>query len=46
LNWYFKKYFLRPLKNFITQSRDFNVDFDENEEDDMSDINSVGLEVD
>ena len=26
LDFYFKKYVTRPLKNFVTQSRDFNVD--------------------
>ncbi len=26
IDFYFKKYVTRPLKNFVTQSRDFNVD--------------------
>jgi len=38
---YFKKYVTRPLKNFITQSRDFNVEQDEVEDDDF-DIREVG----
>lgn len=29
IDWYFKKYITRPLKNFITQSRDFNVESDD-----------------
>jgi len=33
-DFYLKKYVTRPLKNFITQSRDFNVDI----EDDVDDI--------
>ena len=32
LDFYFKKYLTRPLKNFITQSRDFNVSSEEDEE--------------
>jgi hypothetical protein len=36
IDFYFKKYITRPLKNFITQSRDFNV---ENEDtDDVDDV--------
>lgn len=31
---YFRKYVTRPLKNFITQSRDFNVDSNDEEDDD------------
>jgi len=34
IGWYFRKYITRPLKNFITQSRDFNVADDDSEEDD------------
>jgi len=34
IDFYFKKYVTRPLKNFITQSRDFNVDT----EDDIDEI--------
>lgn len=34
IDFYFKKYITRPLKNFITQSRDFNVDT----EDDIDEI--------
>jgi hypothetical protein len=29
IDFYFRKYVTRPLKNFITQSRDFNVDIEE-----------------
>jgi hypothetical protein len=29
LDFYFKKYVTRPLKNFVTQSRDFNVEVDD-----------------
>jgi len=36
INWYFKKYVTRPLKNFILQSRDFNVE--KEDEDDESEI--------
>jgi len=32
---YFRKYILRPLKNFITGSRDFNVEDTENEDADL-----------
>lgn len=32
IEFYFEKYVRRPLKNFITGSRDFNVDAEENEE--------------
>ena len=42
IDFYFKKYITRPLKNFITQSRDFNVDsesdLDEYEDFDIQDI--------
>jgi len=34
LDFYFKKYVTRPLKNFITQSRDFNVET----EDDVDEV--------
>jgi hypothetical protein len=34
IGWYFRKYITRPLKNFITQSRDFNVADDDSEDDD------------
>lgn len=33
LNFYFEKYILRPLKNFVTQSRDFDVSADSEEDD-------------
>jgi hypothetical protein len=36
VDFYFRKYVTRPLKNFITQSRDFNVTTDD--EDDDADI--------
>jgi len=32
---YFQKYIVRPIKNFITQSKDFNVDDDEDKEYDL-----------
>jgi hypothetical protein len=32
IGWYFEKYVKRPLKNFVTQSRDFNVSEDDEEE--------------
>jgi hypothetical protein len=37
IDFYFRKYVVRPLKNFITQSRDFNVEADssEDEEEDI-----------
>ena len=39
IGWYFEKYVRRPLKNFVTGSRDFNVDAnDENDEDDFDDF--------
>jgi hypothetical protein len=37
IDWYFKKYVTRPLKNFITQSRDFNVEQDDDEGEDEFD---------
>jgi len=37
LDFYFRKYVTRPLKNFITQSRDFNVETEE-EEFEMEDL--------
>ena len=35
IDWYFQKYVVRSLKNFVTGSRDFDIDdtIDENEED-------------
>jgi hypothetical protein len=43
IEWYFKKYVTRPLKNFITQSRDFNVEQDDSDsEDDFENITSLG----
>ena len=32
INFYFEKYVRRPLKNFVTGSRDFNVDADTDDE--------------
>ncbi len=32
IDFYFKKYVTRPLKNFITQSRDFNVDTEDSDD--------------
>jgi hypothetical protein len=32
---YFQKYMVRPTKNFITQSKDFNIDEEENLDEDM-----------
>ena len=34
IGWYFRKYITRPLKNFITQSRDFNIEYDDGDDDD------------
>lgn len=31
---YFQKYFVRPLKNFITSSKDFNIDDNDKDDDD------------
>jgi hypothetical protein len=42
IDFYFKKYVTRPLKNFITQSRDFNVSV----EDDVDEIVEEGYEED
>lgn len=33
IGFYFKKYVTRPLKNFVTQSRDFNVETDAGDDD-------------
>jgi hypothetical protein len=41
IDFYFKKYLLRPLKNFLTQSRDFNVEFDNGDDDDIVDIEEI-----
>ena len=35
IDFYFKKYVTRPLKNFITGSRDFNVERDDDDDDDF-----------
>jgi hypothetical protein len=35
IDFYFRKYVTRPLKNFITQSRDFNVEADDGEDEMM-----------
>lgn len=35
IDFYFKKYVTRPLKNFITQSRDFNVEREDEEDDNL-----------
>jgi hypothetical protein len=37
IDFYFKKYVTRPLKNFITQSRDFNVDTDDQDDEIVED---------
>ena len=37
LAWYFEKYLRRPLKNFITGSRDFNVDIGNDDDDEYDD---------
>ncbi len=39
IDFYFKKYVTRPLKNFVTQSRDFNVE-SENDVDELVDSES------
>jgi len=38
IEWYFEKYVSRPLKNFITLSRDFNVDDDSEDDEEGFDI--------
>jgi len=38
IDFYFKKYVTRPLKNFITQSRDFNVDTEESDDELIDEI--------
>lgn len=43
IGWYFKKYITRPLKNFITQSRDFNVEKEDDEDDD--ELNAIIEEI-
>lgn len=43
IGWLFRKYVTRPLKNFITQSRDFNVEQDE-EEPEFENIEAEHLE--
>jgi len=47
IGWYFRKYVTRPLKNFITQSRDFNVaeDDSDDEESEYEDFVSGVSEV-
>ena len=43
LEKYFTKYVVRPLKNFVTQSRDFSLeDTDENEDDDLTIDTEIG----
>jgi len=48
IDFYFKKYVTRPLKNYITGSRDFNVEKDEEDgkDDDFDNIVDVLDEVD
>lgn len=41
---YFQKYIVRPLKNFITGSKDFNTEDDDNSEDEFKDITDGELE--
>lgn len=43
IDFYFKKYVTRPLKNFITQSRDFNVDTEDSDDEivDEIDVNEI-----
>jgi hypothetical protein len=42
IEWYFDKFVTRPLKNFITESRDFNIDeSNSSENDDEIDIPSI-----
>lgn len=38
IDFYFRKYVVRPLKNFITQSRDFNVEADDETEEDNFEV--------
>jgi len=41
---YFKKYVTRPLKNFVTRSRDFNIEADDSDDDDFAnDIEEEGI---
>ena len=42
IDWYFRKYVTTPLKNFITQSRDFNIARDDNEDDEDSIDDIIG----
>jgi hypothetical protein len=44
VDFYFQKYVTRPLKNFITQSRDFNVSDENNADldDDIFDLSEIG----
>lgn len=44
LDFYFKKYILRPLRNFITQSRDFSLEADDNEDEEEETIVNMGTE--
>lgn len=41
LDYYFRKYVVRPLKNFITQSRDFSLDDAEENEDELIEIDNT-----
>jgi len=44
IDWYFKKYITRPLKNFLLQSRDFNVETEDDEDEfDISEVNEEEL---
>jgi len=46
LDFYFQKYVLRPLKNFVTQSRDFSVEVDDNNDEDDIDLVQLGTDDD
>ena len=44
IDWYFKKYVTRPLKNFITGSRDFDITT-EDDDDEMDDFEGISTEI-
>jgi len=46
LDFYFQKYVLRPLKNFVTQSRDFSVEVDDDNDEDGIDLVEMGTDID
>lgn len=42
ISFYFEKYVRRPLKNFVTGSRDFNVDADSDNDEEYDDYDKYG----